>query len=242
MKLGVAADGHRARALPPILDFDLAPEIGEHALGMISRRQRFDDCGAARRMHAGKQDGRLHLRRGHRKVVDDGKEVLRAAHHERQGRALRLTVGLQAHGGQRRKHPPHGPAPQGRIAGEFDLHVVARDHAEHEPAPGAGIAEVERRGRRAQAAHPLTPHLEGPVRPGNLGAERGHGLRRGHHVLGLKQPGDAGVAGGQGPQDQRAMGNRLVARHARAAGKARGRTGGQGLRHGLSISRFRGGR
>jgi hypothetical protein len=144
MKLGVTADGYRAGALPPILEDDLASEESKHALGMISRRQRLDDCGAAGRMHAGKQDGRLHLRRGHGKFVDDGQEVLRAAHDERQGRALRVALSLQAHGGQRCKHPPHGPAPQGRIAGEYDLHVVARDHAEHEPAPGAGIAEVER--------------------------------------------------------------------------------------------------
>ncbi len=146
-----------------------------------------------------------------------------------------VGIGLEAHGGERREHAAHGPSPQGGIAGEFDLHVVTGDDAEHQPAAGAGIAEIERRGRGAQAADPLALHRDRAVGSFDLGAKRRHGLGRGQHVLGLEQAGDAGHAGGQRAQDQRPMGNRLVARHPDPAGKARGRACGQGLLHRVTV-------
>ena len=164
-----------------------------------------------------------------------GSRSSRAAHHQRQRRMVLVGVGLEAHGGERREHAAHGPSPQGRIAGEFDLHVVAGDDAEHQPAAGAGIAEIERRGRRAQAAHPLALHRDRAVGSFHLGAKRRHGLGRGQHVFGLEQAGDAGDAGRQRAQDQRAVGDRLVARHPNPAGKARGRACGQRLLHRVTI-------
>ena len=94
VQLGVAADGHRARPLPAILGDQLGPEIAKHALGVIAARQRLDHGGAARRVHAGEQHRGLHLRRWHRQVVDDGQEIMRAAHHERQRRMILIGVGL----------------------------------------------------------------------------------------------------------------------------------------------------
>ena len=107
IELGVAANGHRPRSLPAILGDQFGAEIAEHALGMIAARQRLDHGGAARRMHAGEQHRGLNLRRRYRQVVDDGQEIVRAAHHERQRRMVLIRVGLQAHGGERGQHPPH---------------------------------------------------------------------------------------------------------------------------------------
>ena len=59
--------------------------------------------------------------------------------------------------------------------------------------------------RRAQAADALSDYLDAAVRALDLGAKRGHGLGRRHHVLGLEQAGDAGAPSSQGAEDQRAM-------------------------------------
>ena len=106
-----------------------------------------------------------------------------------------VGVGFEAHGGKRREHAAHGPSPQGGIAREFDLHVVAGDDAEHEAAAGAGIAEIERRGRGPQAADPLARHRDLAVGSFDRGAERLYGLGRGQHVFGLEQACDPCRAG-----------------------------------------------
>ena len=85
---------------PPVavvLGDELGAEMTEHALGVIAARQRLDNGGPTRRMHAGEQDGGLHLRRGHRQIVDDGDEIGGAAHLERQRRS-RVLDG-KAHAG-----------------------------------------------------------------------------------------------------------------------------------------------
>ena len=222
MKLGVPAHGHRAGALAPILRHDLGAEKSKHALGVVARRQGLDHRGAARRVKAGEKYGRLHLRRRHGKAVNDGEKVRGAADDERERGAIRLGLGLQAHGGKGREHPAHGPPPQGGIARQFDLHIVAGDDAEHQAARSAGIAEVERKGRGAHAADTLPPHSDPAVRPLHPGTERGEGVGRRRDVLGLEQPGDPGRARGERAQDQRAMGNRLVARHPHPPRKACG--------------------
>ena len=219
MKLGIAANGDGS-ALTPLVGDKLGAEIAKHAFGVVARGQRLDHGGAAWGMHAGEKDGRLHLRRRHRQLVDDGDEVLGAANPQRQSGSRLLD--LKPHQVERLEHPTHRPSAQRCIAGELDLDGIAGDGAQHEAAARSGIAEVERRARRKQAAHALSGHLDRPVRAPHLSAERGNSLGRRHHVLGLEQPGDAGSPRGQRPEDQGAMGNRLVARHARPPGKACG--------------------
>ena len=170
---------------------------------MIAARQRLGNGGPTRRVHAGEQDGGLHLRRGHRQIVDDGDEIGGAANLERKRRS-RILDG-KAHQVEGLKHAPHGPAAQRGIAGELGRDVVPRDDAEHQPAAGPRIAEVERAARRSQAADALADYLDAAVRARDLGAERGHGLGRRHHVLGLEQAGDAGAPSSQGAEDERAM-------------------------------------
>ena len=161
-KLGVAAHRDGAGARPSILDGKLRAEKTEHALGMVARRQRLDHGGAARRMQAGEQHRGFDLRRGHGKVVDDGQQVA----------VPRTTSGSVAwsssasvsksHRGERRQHAAHRPSPERCIAGKFDLHVVAGDDAEHQPAAGAGIAEIEGCGRREAGLPPLGPSPRPP--------------------------------------------------------------------------------
>ena len=115
---------------------------------------RLDHGGAARRMQAGQQHGRLHLRRRHRQVVD-GWARDRTCRAPRSGSVRRSSSTRRPMVCSGASTRPMGRRRKRRVAGELHRHVMACDHPEHEAAAGAGIAEVERAAGAAQAAHPL---------------------------------------------------------------------------------------
>src|SRR5262249_36641203 len=87
-----------------------------------------------------------------------------------------------------------------------------------QPAPGTGIAEVERPGRRGEAANANAANRPRAVAVAGDGrAERAHGLGSVDHVLALEQSGNPRLAHGQGADDQGAMRDRFVARDTDAA-------------------------
>ena len=106
----------------------------------------------------------------------------------------------------------------------------------HQPAAGAGIAEIERlcglrEARDADAMHPPGA-LAGPLDGRPQGAHRLAGI---DDVLAFEQALDAGLAHRQRAQNERAVRDRLVARHAHAplqAGRAAGGKRRDGLVHG----------
>src|SRR5262249_35068411 len=72
----------------------------------------------------------------------------------------------------------------------------------------------------------------------DLRAQRPHRLAGIDDVLALQKPGDAGFTDRKGAQDQRAMGNRLVAWDPGRALERAGTAGGErlyGLGHGMSL-------
>ena len=140
----------------------------------------------------------------------------------------RLAAGLQA----------AGIVPQAGVAIESRSDRAAGDGAHHQPAAGAGIAEIERRGglgkpRDPDALHPPIARADAfHARP-----KRAHRLAGIEHVLAFQQPADTGFAHSQGPEDQGPVRNRLVARDAQAAPQGAAPTCSEGLNGGGSHGR-----
>ncbi len=124
------------------------------------------------------------------------------------------------------------------VAVEHGRDRTARHRAHDEPAAGAGIAEIERRRRLRKPRHPHALYRPGALAgPLDARAQRPHHFRGIDHVLAFQKTADPGFADGHGRQDQRAMRDRLVARHPHAALQrrraARGqRRSGQGMAQG----------
>ena len=167
-----------------------------------------------RRVQAGEQHRRLHLRRGHRHAVADRRGGFRSAQRDRHAVAGRRLQHLHAHFAQRIEHAAHRPLRQRGVADEGRFHVVGADQTDGETRAGAGIAEIERRFRLEQRAvagaadHPFGAALL------DLRAHRLHRSAGAHDVLALEQAGDAGLAGGQAAEHEGAVRDRFVARHA----------------------------
>ena len=115
-----------------------------------------------------------------------------------------ISSDARAHPLQRIEDAPHRPRAQAGVAVEGRDDRAAGDRAHHQAAAGAGIAEVERRGRLRQAADPDPADAPGALAGAlDRGAERRHGVGGVEGVLALQQPADAGLADRQRPEDQR---------------------------------------
>ena len=85
---------------------------------------------------------------------------------------------------------------------------------------------------RLQSADALAGHLHRTVDVADSAPSAATALCRGQDILGLEQAGDAGATSGQRAQNQRAMGDRLVAGYPDRAGKGPRGNCGKWLRHG----------
>ena len=170
-------------------------------------------------LSAGKQNGRLDLRRGDRHAVFDRHQRLRSAHGRRQAVAG-AGDDLDAHAAQRIEHAAHRPPDQRGVAGEGGGEGVAAGDAQRQADAGAGIAVVDDALGLEQAAdaEPVDPPGAG-AGAGDGRAEGAHGGDRGEDVVALEQALDAGLADGERPQHEGAVGNRLVARRPDGAGE-----------------------
>ena len=158
---------------------------------------------------------RLHLGRGDRQAVGDRHRVVGADDGERQPAAVAADE-AGAHLLQRLDDAAPSAAGAGGVAGEEGGDRMAGEEAHQQAGRGAGFAEIEhvgrlRRGRRCRRRAPARRRRRSLTM---LGAERAH---RGGGVAArprLQQAVDGGFADREGAEHQRAMGNRLVARHA----------------------------
>ena len=130
--------------------------------------------------------------------------------------------GVRAHELDRIEDAPHRSLAQAGVAVEGRRDRAARDRPHDEPAAGGGIAEIEHLARLAKAcdAHAVDIPGAGAAALGALddaldsGAERAHGVCGVEDVLAFKEAGDLRLSHRERAEDERAMGDRLVARHA----------------------------
>ena len=148
-KLRIALD-RDARAPIAYGGAHFGAEIAQHPLGVVARRLGLDDGGLARCMQPGDEDRALHLRGGYGELVLDRHEARGPARDKR--KPVAVVLHLQPHLLQRPQHPTHRPPAERGIPHEPHRHVVAGDHAQHQSRAGAGVAEIERGVRLAQAA------------------------------------------------------------------------------------------
>ena len=202
-------------------------EMGQHLFGMVARRLGFDHDGFARRGKAGEQRRRLQLRRRHRRPEHNRDRIARPGERQRQpavGRGERARADTF----QGIEDAAHRPLAQRRIAVERRRHRAAGDCAQHEPAAGSRIAEVERCGRLGKAADADAAQKPSPLAgPLDMGAQCAERLCRIDDVLAFEQAADPGLADRERAEDQGANRDRLVAGHARPAGQGAVTAGGE---------------
>ena len=75
-------------------DSDLGAEIGQHFFGVVARGFAFDHGCHARRVEAGKQDGRFDLGRGDRRAIFDRRGIAGALENDRTASAFGLGENL----------------------------------------------------------------------------------------------------------------------------------------------------
>ena len=167
---------------------DLGAEMLQHQFGVVAARLGFDHGGDARRGQSRQQHRRFDLRRGHRRAVEDRQRIARAmsVSGSRPPSPLALTrAPINSSGIQ---HPPHRPAAQRGIAVERRRDRAAGDRSHHQPAAGAGIAEIERRLRLGKPGDPDAMHRPGEIAGSfDLRAQRPHRLGGIENVLALEQ-------------------------------------------------------
>ena len=196
----------------------------QHQLGVVAARLLLDHGGRARRRKPRQQHRGLDLGRSHRRAIEDRDRIASALKRQRQPAALPTHRNLGAHQFQGIEHPPHRPGAQRGVAVEYGRDRTARDRPHHQPASGAGIAEIERSRRFSEAGHADATHDPSEIAgPFHARTQRPHGFGGIEHVFALKQARDTGLADRQRAQDQGPVGDRLVAGNAdvpdqRAAG------------------------
>ena len=134
-----------------------APKWRSMPLGVVARRLGLDHHGFARRREPREQHRGLELRGGGRRRIDDRDRVARTRQGQRQPPAVRDADRPRAHPLERIEHAPLRARAQRGIAIERRGDRAARHGPDHQPAAGAGIAEIERlcRLREARDADPV---------------------------------------------------------------------------------------
>ncbi len=123
----------------------------------------------------------------------------------------------RAHLAQRLGDPPHRPPRERGVALELVSNGPPGQEARHQADRRPRVAAVERRGGRAQAREPDAAHLAPPCLQLDVDAERPQGRRRRQVVAALPEAAGLDDAVAERAEQQRAVGDRLVAGHAAAA-------------------------
>ena len=129
-----------------------------------------------------------------------------------------------AHAPERLDHPAHRPAAQRGVAGEDREPGHAGQHAGQQPQAGAGVAAVDDVVRLAQSLGGGVTTTSRPLLA-DTGAEPLHRPPRRVNVLGAEQAAHPGLALGQRGEEQRPVGDRLVAGHLDGAAQRAARGG-----------------
>ena len=190
-------------ALAHFFHADLGAEGAQHPFGVIATLLRLRHRGDALGVQASQKYGRLHLGRGHRLHIVDRRQRP-AGQGDREPVLGRLPVEPGAHVGQRAGDALHRPLPQRGVAVEGGRQRIAGGRPHQQPHAGAGVAAIDHRQRRSEAARPLDPPfaVAGPLDLGAEGFDRAGG---GQDVVAFQQTLDLGDAGGHAAQNHRAV-------------------------------------
>ena len=159
------------------------------------------------------QDGRFDLGRGDGRAIFDRGGIAGAFEHDRTAPAFALGENLSAHEPQGIEDAPHRPLAERGVAVEGCGDSVAANHPHHQPAAGAGVAEIEgvAGARSAPRPGPRIRHCPGAETLGD-GAQSLASLAGPEHIVTLEQTLDLGLAAGQEAKQKRAMRDRFVSR------------------------------
>ena len=193
----------------------------QHPLGVVARRDRLDDRRPAVGVEPREQDARLHLCARHGGLVLDSGE--RPPLDCSSAAARRSSSTLRAHLGERRRYPVHRPRAERVVARQLEPALPPGRRAE----PGSRRASVPAlpqsigRGRLAESASPTPARAR--HRPSFV-HRHAKGAQRSERRLGVERASEAAderLALAHSAHEERAVGDRLVARHARAPREGR---------------------
>jgi hypothetical protein len=179
-----------------LLRTDLGAKMLQHQLGMVAAGLLLNDRGHTRRGEPRQQHRGFDLGRGDWRAVEDRHGIARPRKRQRQPAAgFARADDLGAHQFQGIEHPPHRPAAQRGVAVEHGRDRTAGDRPHHQPASGAGIAEIEGVCGLCKPGDADAAHGPGEI-PGALHgrAERPHRFAGIEHILAFEQPGNPGFA------------------------------------------------
>ena len=180
---------------------------------MIARGLGLDHHGLAGRVQPRQKHRGFHLRRRHRRRVADRQGVGRPGDRHRQAPAL-APDGAGPEQRQGVGHPRHGARAQRSIAGKGRTDGRGGHGAHDQPHARAGIAAIDHILGFGETAHPHPMHMpDAIVVAADLGPEGAHRAGRIQHILPLQKAGDHRLAHRHRPKDERAVRDRLVARH-----------------------------
>jgi hypothetical protein len=196
------------------LDAEVGSHGLEHPLRVIPGRPPFHNGDGRPAREPRQQHGRLHLCAG--PAVHDPDRLERAVAAHPDGEPIGLSELLEPGSGlgQRLGHPSHGASTERRIAGDDGLHLPAsREEPEEETSRRAAVPAVQVRVRSQKTLGPQPRNGQGVQRSsGQSGAQRPQRVTRGPGVGRVQKPVQPALALRQGRQDQRPVGDGLVAR------------------------------
>ena len=198
---GAHGDGRR-------VDGKLGSHGGEHALAVVARAGWFGDAAFAFGIEPGEEDGGLHLGAGDGAFEADTAKV--AAFDDERREAVSPAGGNRgAHAPQGRDQAGHGPRAQRFVPGQDGEDGVGSEQAGKEAHGRAAIAAIEDVVAFEEAVQAAALHdgAAAARRPVDRDAECGQAAGGGTDVGGLERPLDAGLAAGDGVEDQGAMGD-----------------------------------
>jgi hypothetical protein len=145
---------------------------------------------------------------------------VRAHKRQRQTATLAARADPGSHQFQGIEHPAHRPSPQRGVAIENYRYRATGHGPHHQPAAGAGIAEIERSLRLCEAGHADAVDGPGEIAGAfHLRAQRLHGLGGIEDVFALQEARNPGLSDRQRAQNQGTVRNRLVTGDADLAGQ-----------------------
>ncbi len=179
---------------------------------MIARDGGLDHRRVAFGAQPGQQQRRLELRARDRHFIADTVQGHPTGNSHR--RPSVAGVDRRTHRAEWHCNAFHWPAHQRLVADQHRIECLRTEQPHEEPHRGAGIAHVERCGRRPKAieACAFDNDLARPWPP-DLHAQRGHGAHRGEAILALEKSADARGARRNGAEHQCPMRDRLVTRN-----------------------------
>ena len=197
-----------------LLRTNLRAKGPQRQLAVVAGAHGFAHRRGARRLQAGQQHARLHLRAGHRGGVVDRLQRCAFNHHRRVPIRQRDA---RAHFRKRFADSFHGPARQRLVADERKFSLLRRQQARNHAHGRAGVAAVERAVRGRYAAADARHFHRAVLQPVDARAQRLHATQRRSAIRARGEVRESRRAFGKRGQHAVAMADGLVAGQAQAA-------------------------